>query len=301
MEEVRNIFRRATTTFVPIARPFIRYQYGLFEESQGEIVVARDIFASIQKQFPDQEEPYIYRVDFEKRVNGIEAAIAYIDTLLQPSATATAASKITPPVRDEPVVSAAAVKSCLSALQGNLYASANNAVRARAVFKQATNKNLSSKYLLINYLEFELREALHLLRFPSPNNSFQAQVQQYVHPLWANLVALRSQIPPYVVADLSRLYADFLDRTGPAAPWAARTAFGEIDIEVSGPFVKRARTLGKLSDGSLPGAAHTLQKLRYENGHPGVEINPIKARGQENNEQHLFGRYLNPQNGLSSY
>ncbi|KAF5095202.1 hypothetical protein D0Z00_003239 [Geotrichum galactomycetum] len=301
MEEVRNIFRRATTTFVPIARPFIRYQYGLFEESQGEVVVARDIFASIQKQFPDQEEPYIYRVDFEKRVNGNEAAIAYIDTLLQPSSAAAAASKIIPPVRDEPVVTAAAVKSCLSALQGNLYASANNAPRARTVFKQATNKNLSSRYLLINYLEFELREALHLLRFPSPNNSFQAQVQQYVHPLWANLVALRGQIPPYVVADLSRLYADFLDRTGPAAPWAARTAFGEIDTEIAAPFVKRTRALGKLSDGSLAGAAHTLQKLRYENGHPGIEINPIKARGQENNEQHLFGRYFNAQNGLSSY
>lgn len=300
-EEVRNIFRRATTTFVPIARPFIRYQYGLFEESQGETVVARDLFASIQKQFPDQEEPYIYRVDFEKRVNGIDAAIAYIDTLLQPSPVATAASKISPPVRDEPVVSAASVKSCLSALQGNLYASANNPKRARAIFKQAAKKDLSSKYLLVNYLEFELHEALHRLRFPTPNNSFQAQVQQYVHPLWANIITLRSQIPPYLVADLSRIYADFLDRTGPAAPWAARTAFGEIDIEVSGPFVKRTRALGKLADGSLLGATYTLQKLQYENGHPGVEINPIKARGQENNEQHLFGRYFSAQNGLSSY
>lgn len=49
VEETRNIYRRACCLYVPITRPFIRFQYALFEESLGEIARARDILKALQE------------------------------------------------------------------------------------------------------------------------------------------------------------------------------------------------------------------------------------------------------------
>lgn len=296
-EDVRNIFRRASTSFVPIARPFIRYQYALYEEMQGDIVSARDIFNAVQQLIPEQEEPYIYRVDFEKRVNGIEAAISYTDFLLT---NVSKSYKIVPPV-EEVTVTSPSVKALLLATQAKLYVQLNNSVKARGIFKQNANKCLFSKYFWISYFEFEINEALALLRDPAKQINFQTQVQTYVHPLWSTMIATKSHLPPYLIDDLSRIYSDFLTSAGPASPWSIRTAFYDVNVEVNGPLVKRSRLLTKLADyGNSPAAS--IQRLKFENGHPGVEINPMKIKqGQDNNEQHFFGKYYSAQNGLSTY
>lgn len=49
IEETRNIYRRASCIFVPISRPFIRFQYAFFEESLGEVAHARDILTALQE------------------------------------------------------------------------------------------------------------------------------------------------------------------------------------------------------------------------------------------------------------
>lgn len=50
LEDTRNVYRRASTIFVPVSRPFIRFQYSLFEESLGEIVRARDVLQALQEE-----------------------------------------------------------------------------------------------------------------------------------------------------------------------------------------------------------------------------------------------------------
>lgn len=318
LEEVRNIFRRASTVFVPISRPFIRYQFALFEESQGEIVAARDIINSVQRQNPDTEEPFTYRVEFERRVGGIEAVISYTEALLQPS---TKSTKIIPAV-EEVTVSSSNVKAFLLATQAKSYASLlkPDIPKARAVFKQNANKYLSSKHFWVSYFEFEISEAKAFIRNLNSNDSnpdeainqklLQTHVQTYLDPLWSNMIAFKSHLPPSLIADLSRLYADFLSTTGvgPATPWAARTAFVDIDLEVNGPLVKRTRLLAKLADYSGSPAA-SLQRLKMENGHPGVEINPLQKQNQQSgisqsaqdSGDQAFGRYYAAQAGLSTY
>lgn len=49
IEKARNAYIRASTVFVPITRPFIRFQYALFEESLGEIEKSRSILNGLQE------------------------------------------------------------------------------------------------------------------------------------------------------------------------------------------------------------------------------------------------------------
>lgn len=48
LEDTRNVYRRAACLYIPIARPFLRFQYAMFEESLGEVDRARDILQSLQ-------------------------------------------------------------------------------------------------------------------------------------------------------------------------------------------------------------------------------------------------------------
>lgn len=337
IEECRNVFRRASTVFVPISRPFIRYQFALFEESQGDLVAARDLYASMQKLNPGAEEPVSYRVDFERRAGGIEGAIAYIESLLKPAKTDSSSS-------DDSSAAAAAVsgntsaispnvKAYLIASQAKLYARLpkKDIPRARALFKNNANKCLSSSFFWVSYFEFEVSEALSLLRQLNSKSAsstkqdqeqdelsiqktFQTHVQTYLDPLWSTALASKAHLPPSLIADLSRLYSDFLasSGSGPATPWAARAAFVDVDLEVNGPLVKRTRLLSKLADYGPASPAAALHRLRLENGHPGVEINPLQKQQQHHQQgahvhvnqdggEQAFSRYYAAQGGLSTY
>lgn len=73
-EEVRNIYLRAAM-FVPISRPGIRLQFAFFEEMQGRIDIARDLYAAILEQLPDAVEVIVSWANMERRQKGLDAAI----------------------------------------------------------------------------------------------------------------------------------------------------------------------------------------------------------------------------------
>ncbi|KAI0125910.1 pre-mRNA-processing factor 39 [Xylariales sp. AK1849] len=74
-EEVRHIYMRAATLFVPISRPGIRLQFAYFEESCGRADVARDIHEAILMQLPDCVEAIVSWANLQRRQSGIDAAI----------------------------------------------------------------------------------------------------------------------------------------------------------------------------------------------------------------------------------
>ncbi|RAL63438.1 hypothetical protein DID88_003859 [Monilinia fructigena] len=74
-EEVRNIYQRASTLYVPISRPGIRLQYAYFEEMSGRVDVARDIHQAILDRMPGHVETIISWANLERRQKGLEAAI----------------------------------------------------------------------------------------------------------------------------------------------------------------------------------------------------------------------------------
>lgn len=305
IEETRNIFRRASTVFVPVARPFIRYQFSLFEESQGEVVAARDIIQAMQRQNPDDEEPLSYRIELERRVGGVEAAIAYTESLIKTNKSAKAAVAAT----EELEVTNPGIKAYLIASQAKLYARLpkRDILKARSLFKQNANKYLASKFFWVSYIEFEIAEAQAFLRKINKSSNanktelaiqreYQSHVQTYLDPLWSTSLTTKAHLPPYLIADLSRIYSDFLvaSGSGPATPWAARAAFIDVDMELNGPLVKRTKLLTKLADyGNSPAAS--LQRLKNENGHPGVEINPLQKQSQQAQAGGANGSYVDEQ------
>ena len=74
-EEVRNIYLRAATLFVPLSRPGIRLQFAYFEESCGRVDVARDIHEAVLGQLPNSVETIVSWANLERRQKGLDAAI----------------------------------------------------------------------------------------------------------------------------------------------------------------------------------------------------------------------------------
>lgn len=74
-EDVRIIFMKAATLFVPVSRPGIRLQWAYFEESIGRIDAAEAIHEAILTQIPDCTEVLISWANLARRQHGIEEAI----------------------------------------------------------------------------------------------------------------------------------------------------------------------------------------------------------------------------------
>lgn len=74
-EEVRNIFLRAVTLYVPISRPGIRLQFAYFEETCGRIDVARAVHEAILMKIPNCVEAIISWANLQRRQSGLDAAI----------------------------------------------------------------------------------------------------------------------------------------------------------------------------------------------------------------------------------
>lgn len=81
-EDVRIVFLRAATLFVPISRPAIRLQFAYFEESCGRIGMARAIHEAVLDVLPNSVETIVSLANLERRQVGLEAAIDVFKTKL---------------------------------------------------------------------------------------------------------------------------------------------------------------------------------------------------------------------------
>jgi pre-mRNA-processing factor 39 len=75
-QEVRNIYQRASTIYVPISRPTVRLQYAYFEETQGHVDIAKAIHEGILVQIPGHIETIVSLANLSRRHGGLDAAIA---------------------------------------------------------------------------------------------------------------------------------------------------------------------------------------------------------------------------------
>lgn len=85
-EEVRIIFMKAATMYVPVSRAGIRLQWAYFEESCGRVDSAIAIHESILTKIPDCTEVITSWANMERRQKGVEAAIqVYKDHIEAPT------------------------------------------------------------------------------------------------------------------------------------------------------------------------------------------------------------------------
>ncbi|KAK9458074.1 hypothetical protein V1511DRAFT_25211 [Dipodascopsis uninucleata] len=241
-EEIRNVYRRACSLFVPAGRLAIRVGYAHFEESKCDHELSRDIYDAILLETPGNIETIIAYANMERRVTGCDAAINVYKNAIQSN-------------------------SCDVYCKGALIAEwarllwmvVGSPERARKLFEENTEKYLDSRYFWINYLQFEIAIQSSAEREPERH--------KYISKIHKD-IRERARLPPNVVKDLSHIYMVYLLERGGSE---VMKEYQQLDIEVNGPFsVQRTHKRRLAEDGQ---EETTNKNLKKRNGRP---IEPIE-------------------------
>ncbi|CCJ30227.1 unnamed protein product [Pneumocystis jirovecii] len=252
-EEVRLIYQRACSTFVPVCRPAIRHQYAYFEEQLGHEDISRAMFESILVKLPGHIETIISWVNMERRLSSsIDNSIAILKRFIDSNTCDIYA------------------KAALTTEWIRLIWKCKGSVdEAREMFQKNAPKYLDSRYFWINYLMFEMEQPV------SPDTAEKA------HCRILNVITQirkTARLPPLVTKDLTHIYMVYLLERAPISD--AILEYNRLDREVNGPFSVQIENKQRLSE---DGDAKTYErKLRLTNGHPGVEINEADIRAGKN-------------------
>jgi len=204
-EEVRNIYQRASTLYVPISRPGIRLQYAYFEEMSGRVDVARDIHQAILYPLPGHVETIVSWANLERRQKGLEAAIevykAQIDT----------------PIVD--LFSKAAFVVEWAVLLWKIQGSVDE---ARQVFQKNQQWYLQSRHFWAKYLEFEIAQP----------TSAATELEHYerIRKIHNDMIQ-QSRMALTTKKDLSNYYLLYLQQRGTKE---AMKEFLQVDRELNG-------------------------------------------------------------------
>ncbi|KAL7942214.1 hypothetical protein V8C42DRAFT_332872 [Trichoderma barbatum] len=188
-EEVRNIYIRASTLFVPISRPGIRMQWAYFEESCGRVGVALDIHAAILVKLPDCVEVIISWANLERRQNGTEAAIQVLKDQI-----------------DAPTVDLYTKAALVAEWAMLLWKGKNSTEEARAVFLKNVQWYADSRIFWDKWFQLELEQG------PQEKEGETDQAERVKHVF--DEFRGRSRLPSPVKRELAQVYMNYLIQHG---------------------------------------------------------------------------------------
>jgi pre-mRNA-processing factor 39 len=204
-EEVRHIYMRAATLFVPISRPGIRLQFAYFEESCGRIGIARDIHEVILMQLPDCVEAIVSWANLERRQDGLDAAIQVYKAQID----AQHVNIFT--------------KAVLVTQWANLLWKIKGSVdEARTVFVKNVQWYADSRHFWGKWLKFELEQPTSL--------ELEGQHTERIQYIFDELLA-KSRISSAAKKNLFLTYLDYLQERGDKD---AMKTFLRLDREIYG-------------------------------------------------------------------
>ena len=256
-EDIRYALHRASTTFIPIVRPAIRYHYSLWEESKGHITIARAILKSLAIKMPQLISTYVYMAHLERRVNGLEAGIESIKDSI-------ASGKLD-------IYTSGALVAEWARMVWKVKGDIDG---ARGVFENHAEEYLDSKYFWINYFKFELDQPLDV---ENPETTHQRITSVF------RQITERARLPPLMVRDLTEEYMKYLleRRTGLVDQYIS------LDRESNGPFIVQTQRKRRLADDGNVDSVN--KRIRLSNGHPGVEVDEEALKA--NKLDGVFERY----------
>ena len=204
-EEVRIIYQKASTVFVPIGRPAIRLQYAYFEESCDRVELAKEIHQAILAALPGNIEAIVSLANLWRRHEGLDAAIAVYRTQIDSS--------------ECDIYAKAALVAEWARLLWKIKGSVEE---ARRVFQGNSHWYLDSRKFWIGFLEFELEQP----------TSAETEAEQYarikaVH----DDIRKKAHLPPQTMRDLSHYYMVYLLERGTKE---AAKEYMQVDREVNG-------------------------------------------------------------------
>lgn len=201
-EEVRNIYLRAGTMFVPVSRPGIRLQWAYFEESTGRVDVAIAIHEAILQKIPDCVEVIVSWANLERRQKGLEAAIqVYRDQI------------------DTPTVDLYTKAALVAEWAYLLWKAKGSTEDARAIFLKNVQWYADSRMFWERWFQFELEQ-------PLSDKSHGEHVRHVFDELRS-----QSRLSAAVKKELSQVYLDYLVQRGDKD---AMKVFLEVDRDMFG-------------------------------------------------------------------
>ncbi|KAM0215837.1 hypothetical protein ACHAPA_001730 [Fusarium lateritium] len=236
-EEVRNIYMRASTMFVPVSRPGIRLQWAYFEESTGRVDVALAIHEAILLRLPGCIEVIVSWSNVQRRQNGIDAAIqVYKDQINGPTAD---------------VYTKAALVAEWAILVWKVKGSVEE---AREVFTENVQWYADSRLFWDRWFQFELEQ-------PTSAEA-EAQHGERMKNVFDELRE-RSRLSASAKKDLVQVYLNYLVQRGDKD---AMKVFLQVDREVFGPssVAKLSTGLGAKENGAARGELDEANKQRAE-------------------------------------
>ncbi|KAK9777032.1 putative Pre-mRNA-processing factor 39 [Seiridium cardinale] len=205
-EEVRHIYMRAATIFVPVSRPGIRLQFAYFEESQGRTDVARDIHEAILMQLPDCVEAIISWANLQRRQSGLDAAIEVYKGQI-----------------DTPHVDIFTKAVLVTQWAFLLWKIKGSVDEARIVFAKNVQWYADSRHFWQKWLEFELEQPT--------NAQLESQHGERVKRVFDDL-RTKSRISAAAKKSLYLIYLTYLQERGGKD---AMKEFLALDREIYGP------------------------------------------------------------------
>ncbi|KAJ3185594.1 hypothetical protein HDU87_000217 [Geranomyces variabilis] len=222
--QTRAAFLRATTLFVPPTRPSIRLASAAFEEEEGRITEARDIYSNLLRQVPGHLETITKFAYFERRQASVDSALEILN-----------GAEATIPDDDS--------KAYLEVVRARLLLHTKNADEARQVFNAAAQRYTSSKYFLLSYIQFEAQTI---------------DLKSLTHLQQAWDCVRKSALAPEDKRDLGRRYLDILYETSTLA-----SEINKIELEVDREFMDKAGEASRKRAADAEGAgARPIKQIR---------------------------------------
>ncbi|KAL7914818.1 hypothetical protein GGI35DRAFT_474532 [Trichoderma velutinum] len=243
-EEVRNIYIRASTLFVPISRPGIRMQWAYFEESCGRVDVALDIHAAILMKLPDCVEVIVSWANLERRQNGTEAAIQVLKDQI-----------------DAPTVDLYTKAALVAEWAMLLWKGKNSTEEARAVFLKNVQWYADSRIFWDKWFQLELEQS------PESKEGETDQTERVKHVF--DEFRSRSRLPNPVKRELAQVYMNYLVQRGGKDAMKEflavdRQMFGPVSVSAASKSGSGAKENGA-SLGELDEASKRKAQIRYFN------------------------------------
>lgn len=267
-EEVRNIYQRASTLYVPISRPLTRLRYAYFEEMSDRIDVAKDIHNAILVTMPGHIETIISLANLCRRYGGLDAAIEVYKTHI-----------------DSPECDIHAKAALVAEWARLMWKIKGSPEDARQVFQKNVVWYLDSRPFWTSYLTFELEQ---------PTSAETEHVQYERIKQVVEDIRSKSSLPVDTVKELVQSYMVYLLERG-----TKETAkeYMTLDREVNGPASVQSATKGREianKDSQTPAPVPP-------NGQQAAAANPVTPQQGESPYKYYPGDRPVSSNGGVSY
>ncbi|KAL1878677.1 hypothetical protein Daus18300_001952 [Diaporthe australafricana] len=206
-EEVRNIFLRAVTLYVPISRPGIRLQFAYFEETCGRVDVARAVHEAILMQIPDCVEAIISWANLQRRQSGLDAAIDVYKAQI-----------------DSPGVDLYTKAALVTEWASLLWKVKGSVEEARTVFRSNVQWYFDSREFWSKWLDFELEQPTSTELEPEHGKRIENVIEE---------MRARSRMSAATKKQLCGKYLSYLQQRGGKD---AMKKFLLVDREMFGPL-----------------------------------------------------------------